>query len=165
MARRLLGSKGNLGGQTRVYRTTDGIEIDDAEDDRIFRKRVFWDEVLMVTLHRGRDIPFVVMALILLLLLALMSFALGAGIGVTTGVVTALLTCGPLLAYTVTRVVQGIPTVTVYGRRTMARLSFPLRPAKARTDYAEISAAARRRQDAARLAATRKPPAAPGVPG
>lgn len=164
MARRLLGSRGNLGGSTRVYRTTEGIEIDDAEDDRIYRKRVFWDEVLMVTLHHGRDIPFVVFALIGIGFLALFSFVMGVVVAsVTAGVVMSLLTWVPFLAYTVVRVVQGVPTVSVYGRRTMARLTFPLRPGRARAVYAEISSAARRRQDAARLAATRRaePPSIP----
>jgi len=163
MGRRLLGTRGNLGGQTRVYRTLEGIEIDDAEDERIFRKRVFWDEVLMVTLHRGRDIPFVIFALIGIGFLAMFSFLMGAAASVAAGVGMSLVTWVPLLVYAVVRVVQGVPTVSVYGRRTMARLTFPLRPGRAREVYAEISGAARRRQDAARLAATRKtqPPPAP----
>jgi uncharacterized membrane protein len=163
MSRRLLGSKGNLGGQTRVYRTADGLEIDDSEDDRIFRKRVFWDEVLMVTLHRGRDVPFAILAVVAVGFLALMSFGIGM-IELKAGILTSVLTWVPLLIYTVVRLTQGVATVSVYGRRTMARLSFPLRPARAREVYAEISAAARRRQDAARAAAMRKAPPAP-VPG
>src|SRR5688572_13799943 len=155
MGRRLLGTRGNLGGATRVYRTQDGLEIDDAEDERIFRKRVFWDEVLMVTLHHGRDVPFVIFALIGAGFLALFSFAMGAAASVVAGVVMSLLTWVPLVVYTIVRVVQGVPTVSVYGRRTMARLTFPLRPGRARAVYAEISGAARRRQDAARTAATR----------
>jgi hypothetical protein len=162
MGRRLLGSRGNLGGQTRVYRTQDGLEIDDAEDERIFRKRVFWDEVLMVTLHHGRDIPFVVFAVIGAGFLAMFSFLFGAAVTVAAGVVMSLITWVPLLLYTVVRVVQGVPTVSVYGRRTMARLTFPLRPGRAREVYAEISGAARRRQDAARTAAARRTP--PPVP-
>jgi hypothetical protein len=162
MGRRLLGSKGSLGGQTRVYRTPDGLEIDEAEDDRIFRKRLFWDEVLMVTLHHARDLPFAVFALIGVGFLALISLGVGAA-ALAAGIVMSLLTWVPLLAYTVVRLVQGDATVSVYGRRTVARLSFPLRKGRAREVYAEISAAARRRQDAARLAAARRT-ASPSTP-
>jgi hypothetical protein len=162
MGRRLLGSRGNFGGQTRIYRTPDGLEIDEAEDEKIFRKRLFWDEVLMVTLHHARDVTFVIFALIGSGFMALMSFVVGAA-ELTAGIVMSALTWVPLLVYTGFRTVQGVPTVSVYGRRTLARLTFPLRRGRAREVYAEISAAARRRQDAARLATARRaaPPPAP----
>lgn len=164
MGRRLLGSRGSLGGQTRVYRTPDGLEIDEAEDEKIFRKRLFWDEVLMVTLHHARDILFVVFALIGVGFLALMSLLIGFAFAeAKAGVVLSMLTWLPLLVYTIVRMVQGVPTVSVYGRRTMARLTFPLRGGRAREVYAEISAAARRRQDAARAATAKRTASPPPV--
>jgi hypothetical protein len=164
MSRRLLGSKGTLGTQALVYRTTDGLEIDESEDDRISRKRLFWDEVLMVTLHRAGDVPFIIFALIGVGFLGLFSFAAGAA-ELRIGILMSVLTWLPLLVYTVIRMIEGVPTVSVYGRRTVARLAFPLRKARAREVFTEISGAARRRQDAARVAAARRtaPPPAPQV--
>lgn len=162
MARRLLGSKGTLGSQARVFRTAEGLEIDEAEDDRISRKRMFWDDVLMVTLHRAGDVPFVVFAFVGVGVLGLFSFAVGvADLG--AGIFSSVLTWVPLLAYTVVRMVVGVPTVSVYGRRTVARLVFPLRKERAREVFAEISGAARRRQDAARVAAARQTVPPPAV--
>lgn len=154
-----------MGGQTRVYRTPEGLEIDEAEDERIFRKRLFFDEVLMVTLHRAGDVPFVVFAVVGVGMLGLFSFVAGV-IDVTAGILTSALTWVPLLVYTIVRLIQGVPTVSVYGRRTVARLTFPLRQARARAVYAEISGAARRRQDAARVATAKRtvPPPVDSVP-
>lgn len=164
MARRFLGSKGTLGAQARVYRTPDGLEIDEAEDERISRKRLFWDEVLMVTLHRAGDAPFVVFALVGVGVLGFFSFAVGV-VDRGAGILMSVLTWVPLLVYTVVRMIEGVPTVSVYGRRTVARLAFPLRKGRAREVFAEIGGAARRRQDAARVATARRtvPPPAPPV--
>jgi hypothetical protein len=164
MARRLLATQGTYGGQTRVYRTADGLEIDSAEDDKILRRRLFWDEVLLVTLHRASDWPFLVTAGLGTLFLMLMTFAFAAIEG-RVGVAWSLLTWIPLGTYAVLRAIKGVPTVSVYGRRTCARLPFPLRAERARQTYAEMCSAARRRQEAMRVAAARRAAAtAPAAP-
>jgi len=154
--------QGNYGGQTRVYRTPEGLEIDEMEDDKILRKRLFWDEVLLVTLHKAGDIPFIVLAVAGIGTMALIVLAIGAAAGTRTGVALSLVTWVPLAVYTGLRIARGVPTVCVYGRRTSARLPFPLRPERAREVFAEMCSAARRRQDAARIALSRK--AAPPPP-
>ena len=165
MARRLVARENNYGGQTRVYRTPEGLEIDEAEDDRILRKRLFWDEVLLVTLHKAGDVPFIVIAIAGIGTLALIVLGIGAALGTRTGVGLSLVTWVPLAVYTVLRMVRGVPTVSVYGRRTAARLPFPLRPERAREVFNEMSSAARRRQEAARIALARKagPPGPPAA--
>jgi hypothetical protein len=161
MARRLLATQGTYGGQTRVYRTPEGLEIDSAEDDKILRRRLFWDEVLLVTLHRASDWPFLVTASLGTLFLLLLTAAFAAIEG-RAGVAWSLFTWIPLGVYTVLRGIKGVPTVSVYGRRTCARLPFPLRAERARQTYVEMCSAARRRQEALRVAAARR--AAPAAP-
>ncbi|TMA14693.1 MAG: hypothetical protein E6J85_20930 [Deltaproteobacteria bacterium] len=54
MHRKLLGTASNLATRVRVYLAEDAVEIDEIEGYSGTRKRVLFDEVLLVTLDRRR---------------------------------------------------------------------------------------------------------------
>jgi hypothetical protein len=151
-----LGSMLGVAERMRVFRTPDALEVDSSDHYEIQRRRVFWDEVLLVTLHRGLGggvYPWVLGILTLFtgFFAAVMSATpelseVGTGFLIATAVLAVLaVASGFLPAW----------TVTVYGRRTRARMRYRFREGKARAIYAEICAAA---GEAQQTLATRQPP-------
>ncbi|HWM90867.1 MAG TPA: hypothetical protein VN493_08880 [Thermoanaerobaculia bacterium] len=158
--RRYLGRAQSLAERVRTYRTDEALEIDQADNYEIRRRRVFFDEILLVTLHstRGGVLPWV--PLILMLPVLFISLIVAAAEGVDSALpvgipVLILLLLSGLLFLT------PLWVVTVYGKRTRARMHFRMRQAKAREVYAEICRAA---SDAQRTAATRLAAEAPAPP-
>jgi hypothetical protein len=133
--RDFVGDYRGLAERTRVFRTPEALEVDTSDHYEIRRRRVFYDEVLLVTLHQGRSggvypLLLVLGALTVALFIAVAEDPLWDRIfqGLTAFFVLAAAASFFLPAW----------TVTVYGRRTRARVRFRLREGKARTVYAEI---------------------------
>lgn len=138
--RRLLGKAHSWTERVRVFWTDEALEVDQADNYEIRRRRVFFDEILLVTLHstRGGVMPW----LLALLAVPCGLFALAftgdeADVGRVFLVMAAVL--GLLAA-----IVALLPiwVVTAFGRRTRARMNFRLREGRAREVYAEICRAA-----------------------
>jgi len=129
----------------RVYRTPEAIEVEQVDQYQIFRKRVFFDEVRLVTLHSKRGIGAGWILLILGLLLGLLALttrdesalslvSVGIAAGCVVGGVSALL--------------MPVWVVTVCGKRTRARVAYRAGEKKAREAYGEICRAAAEAQRA-----------------
>ncbi|HVR38463.1 MAG TPA: hypothetical protein VMU84_05155 [Thermoanaerobaculia bacterium] len=136
--REKLGSGSSALARQVVYRTNDAIEVDDLEWVDIRRRRVYYDDVLLVTYHEETGIGIrVVLWQLLGALCAFIGvlFAINKSIGgaVAFFAITALLAL-PLVLLLIlkTRV------ITVYGRRSKARIQIPFRRERARTIYEEI---------------------------
>jgi hypothetical protein len=162
--RRLLGTAHTLSERVRIYWTPEALEVDRLDHYEIRRRRVFFDEVLLVTLHAGRTALSIVFPLLMVILFGLL--ALGAWTEDPTAgrvllVITALFT-----AWALTAMALPVWIVTVYGKRTRARMHFRLKQRKAREVYAEICRAASdaQRAVAARLAAEAPAPPLPSLP-
>lgn len=155
-----LGSMLGVGERMRVFRTPDALEVDSSDHYEIQRRRVFLDEVQLVTLHRGLGggvYPWVLGGLTLLFgFIAAVLFAVPDSTEIRNGF---LLATAVLAALAVASGFLPAWTVTVYGRRTRARMRYRFREAKAREVYAEICAAAAEAQQA--LAARQPPPPQP----
>ena len=141
--RRLVGKDHSWTERVRVFWTGEALEVDQADNYEIRRRRVFFDEILLVTLHstRGGVLPWV------LVLLAVpfgffSLFSLGDA-GRMFLIMTILL--GVLAA-----IVGLLPVwvVTAFGKRTRARMSFRMREGRAREVYAEICRAVAQAQRA-----------------
>jgi signal transduction histidine kinase len=137
--RRLLGTAHTLSERVRVYWTGEALEVDRLDQYEIRRRRVFFDEVLLVTLHAGRTALPIVFPLLMAMLFGLLALVARAEASVSRGllVVTAF-----FAAWTVTAAALPVWIVTVYGKRTRARMHFRLKQGKAREVYAEICRAA-----------------------
>jgi hypothetical protein len=156
-ARERLGRRAAFSHREYVYRTRDAFEIDEVEGYEVTRKRVFFDDVLLVTHHSFVPWGNVVAASLVAALVVLLSLALRTA---SSGWAFALLALGALLViYVVLLLSMGADAVTIQGQRTEARMHFGLRKGRAREVFQLAGRLARERQQ--RLARrTARPPAA-----
>ena len=76
--RRRLGRwTGLLGGRQAVYEVNEGLEIDERDGYEVTRKRVFWEDVLLVTYHRYIGVAYPLLTALAAVAFGLMALALG----------------------------------------------------------------------------------------
>ena len=139
--RRFLGRFNNLITRSAVYATDSALEIDEQDNFQIVRKRVFFEDVLLVTLHEQVGIVIIFLSLGF----AAFLFFLGAVIRGSGGGIVAL--CGvPFLINGLIRIRTKESIITVFGRRSKARIRFSLRQGRARDLYDELCARVRQIQ-------------------
>jgi hypothetical protein len=163
MSRRtFLGNDNSIAERVRIYRTPEAIEVDQVDQYQIFRRRVFFDEVRLVTLHskRGGALGWVLLALAGVC--ALLSLTLRSEPQVAFGfqeVAAALALLGAI------GLMIRMWVVTVWGRRTRARVVYRMREGRAREVYGEIcrAAADAQRALAREAGAWEEPPPPPPV--
>ena len=140
-----------MAGMIRVYMLPDSLEIDEITFVEIERTRVYFDDVLAVTYHRAVSLPFAI-------LMGLVGGILGAiGLVVLTqkepvGAIVVLAFAAPFLISFILHLVLKTDFVTVFGRRTLARMRFRVRKARAREVYETLTAKIRVAQEAAAAA-------------
>lgn len=134
--RKYLGTAHNLAERVRVYWTDEGLEVDSSEGYEIRRTRVSFDEVLLVTLHSqlGGVLSWLILGLAGLVGLVGMVLYRSEPSASRGSMVVAL---GLALIGAVLFVIPQW-VVTVFGRRTRARLKIRLRERKARDLFASI---------------------------
>jgi hypothetical protein len=154
--RERLGGRSRFTSREYVYRTRDCFEIDDVEGYEVTRKRVFYDDVVLVTRHRFVPWTPVVLGVVFAGLLGLFALGLLSEARIASFVlfvVTLLLLLLVVLLFTVAGTV-----VTIQGKRTQARMEFILRPGRAAEVYRRACRLVRERQE--RLARQAARPAA-----
>ncbi len=141
-----LGKCYEFAGRQRVYATAHALEIDEVEGWDVTRKRVLFDEILLVTQHHYLGWVF-------LLLMGLLAALFGlAGVGVATedqtaGIVVGVLFSSPFAVAFLVRLVLGVDVVTVYGKRTRAVMKFSFRKDRAREVFDWVCEQARRARE------------------
>lgn len=128
-----------------VYRTRDCFEVDEVEGYDVTRKRVFYDDVVLVTRHRFVPWATVVLTGVLAALTGLVAFGLGSELGHVAGFVLFVLTLA-LTTLAVVLVAVAGEAVTVQGKRTQARMDFVLRRGRAVEVYRLACRLVRERQ-------------------
>ena len=137
----------------KIYDVGDAIEVDELMMASIERTRVYFDDVLLVTYHRMFGTLFVV------------TTALGAGFFLGISLLTmgnpnvatlilALLGL-PFLFFLVLRLIYRVDVVTVFGRRSRARIRFSFQKARAQGLFRDLTGRIRNRQ--AEVAASMPP--------
>jgi ABC-type long-subunit fatty acid transport system fused permease/ATPase subunit len=162
--RTLLGRGSTLSSRLRVFRTPDAVEVDEIEGYDVTRRRVRFDEVLLVTYHRIVGWPFVAVMLALMTLVAFMGAVIVLSSRSTQslgGVAVALV---PFLIFIALRFALRVDVVTVYGIRTKAEMQFWFRKGKAREAYRQVCRLARERQQRVRNVPVARRPAPPPPP-
>jgi len=162
--RTLLGKGSSLSSRHRVFRTADAIEVEEAEGYDVTRRRVWWDEVLLVTYHRRVGWAFVVAMLVFMSLFGFFGLILliASPSVQSAGYLAALLL--PFALPLALRLLLRVDVVTVYGRRTKAEMQFWFRKAQARQVYQQVCRLARERQQRLRNAPAPRRPAPPPPP-
>lgn len=156
-----LGRDQHPGGYRRVFEIEGGLEVDENNFVEIERTRVYFDDVLGITYHRQTGIAFLITMGVLTLIfggLALLMF-LDDQVEATIamGVVTA-----PFAIAFLVRVLLKVDIVTVFGRRTMACMRFPIRKGRARQIFRDLTLKIRAAQE--RAVAAQPAPSAPPEP-
>jgi len=138
--RTLLGRHATVMTRERIYETPDAIEVESREGYEVSRKRVLFEEVLLVTFHRGIGWAYVISLGVTGLLFGslALSFLISARAPIPAAVfgVVAL----PFLAAAIIRLVWKLDFVTVFGRRSKAVMRFSLHKRRAREVYERICA-------------------------
>jgi hypothetical protein len=165
--RHYLGKASAVALRQRVYRTRECLEVDEIDGYDVVRKRVFFDEVLLVTYHRFLGLPFVVAMGAFTLLFGVTALLL-ARTEPSLGLFFALFLVAPFLVALVLRLILKVDAITVYGKRSKAQVHFPFRKSRARGVYVQLCRAVREHQERLQreLARARVPrvPLAPPAP-
>ena len=131
--RTLLGREFRLAGRTYVFLTADAVEVDDIDGFDVVRTRVLLDDVMQLSLHKRPPwgLFWTVLLVMTFILLVVGLFPANRGF-----VLRFLLPVFALsLAANVMRVVFGVHYVTVFGRRSKARMAFYMRGRKSRAVF------------------------------
>ena len=137
-SRRMIGRNAGLMTRELIFETPDAIEVESREGYEVTRRRVLYEEVLLVTFHRTLGMPYVMgMATMTLLFgglaLIFLIVAQEPAVAIAFGIVTL-----PFLIPFVIRLALKLDFVTVYGRRSKAVIRFPFRKRRAREVYGRI---------------------------
>jgi hypothetical protein len=169
--RKYLGKVRKVGLHEKVYEKPDGLEIDSSRAFELTRRRVLFDEVLMITFHRSYSGVFMavngIAALFFIgvgMMIASVSGETGATVMGAIFVVFGLPFLGGFL-YSL----RGKDIVTVCGRRSKGVIAFTARSPRAREVYGHLCATVRNaqrklEQQYADEAAAAAPPAAEELP-
>ena len=145
--RKLLGKSRTLGSRAMIYQGVDALEIEVNEQYEVVEKRVLFDDVLMVTIHREIGaIYLVVTALIALLFLGIAIMIVSIEVDAWPAAIVFAAFGLPAFILMLMRLFLGVDIVTVFGRRSKTDLRFALRKQRAREVYGTICAAVRTAQ-------------------
>ncbi len=127
----------NAGVMTRevIFETADGIEVESREGYDVTRKRVLYEEILLVTFHRTTGWPYVILFGLVAVIFGTLAVSLipEPVLPITFGILAL-----PFLAVCVVRLVLKLDYVTVFGRRSKAVMRFAIRKRRARETYGRI---------------------------
>jgi hypothetical protein len=151
-------------GYRAVYEIDDGLEVDEVNMAAIERTRVYYDDVLGITLHQTQGAGFLITTALGALMFGLLSASAFVDHDVVPALILAIVSLANLAVFLL-RIFLKVSIVTVFGKRTMARVQFPMRTEKARRVYEDLARKIGACQDrAAAEAPPPPPPSAPDVP-
>ena len=149
-----------IASRERVYETADGLEVESLDHYELARRRVFFDDILLVTYHRQIGALFIFINAMVVCFFGGMSAIMVAAVGAKTDVWPAVLVwmafAVPSFIAIVIRLALRVDVINVYGRRSKATLRFSFRKTRAREVYGRICARARQAQ---RITEPEPPPA------
>jgi hypothetical protein len=136
--RKLLGRNVGVMLREAVYETADAIECETRVGYEVTRKRVLFEEVLLVTIHREVGTLYVIamaVAAVVFAGIALLFqlWARTASVAISFGILAL-----PFLIGCVIRLVMKLDYVSVFGRRSKAVMRFLVHKRRAREVYGRI---------------------------
>ena len=152
--REKLGREFSFAQRCYAFLADDAIEVDEVDGYDVTRRRVLLDDVLLVTLHRARRTGLLVFALgtVAFLTWPMLLIPKGNDAGIVFAILDA-----PFVLLFLGHLALGTDYLTVFGRRSRARMAFNLRKGRAREVFQQLTARVAEHQ--ARLAPA--PAAAP----
>ncbi len=160
--RKRIGRWNDVASRQIVYQTDEALEVDEIDHFEIVRKRVYFDDVLLVTMHSRVGVGFVItMGLFFVLLVSIAAVFQSAHVPpVAAGFGVASL---PFLTAILARLILRQEVITVYGRRSKASMKFTFRKTFAHEKFNEICSLVNQAQEriAAEARAMEPPPQPP----
>lgn len=135
--------------------------MDELEGYDVTRRRVLFDEIILVSLHREIGWVFVVTMLVILTFTAPVSLLAAIG-DLQVGLWMAVFTVLPFVVLLLLRIVMGVDVVTVQGPRSRVRIPFWFRKERAQEVFRMVTRLAREHQE--RRTRVQTPPPAPPSP-
>lgn len=160
-SRRRIGRWSNVATRQVVYQTDDALEVEEIDLTELTRKRVYFDDILLVTMYSRVGIAFVV-TMAVFFLLFITAAALFQSERMPNAAMAFGLSSMPFLLALFARALLKQEVITVYGRRSKASLRFTFRKTYAHEKFNEICELARTSQEA--VAASLPPPEVRSVP-
>ncbi|MEO8033961.1 MAG: hypothetical protein ABI837_05970 [Acidobacteriota bacterium] len=142
VTRRLIGKNARITTRERIYETDEAVEVEMRDQYDVSRKRVLFDEVLLVTYHRTLGLSFLFVCAVG----AVVFFGLGLFLLSSQQPVAAWVCSGvavPFLLAGALRMILKLDFVTVFGRRSKAVMRFPFRKKRAHELYGHLCARTR----------------------
>jgi hypothetical protein len=140
-ARQWIGRYSEFATRYVVFMTDQAIESDELDNFEVARRRVLFEDVLLVTLHENTA----VLRIILSVCIAIFAFFIAAVVRGTAGWWFAAFGT-PIFLYALARGFVKETVMTVFGRRSVARVRFGFRRARARATFGEVCTRVRRAQ-------------------
>lgn len=164
-SRTFLGEVSRYAQRQKVYMAQDCLEIDDFDRYayEITRKRVYFEDVLAVTYHQIYGWNFLV-SMGLLAGVFIMIALICLGTRETTMALVFMLFASPFIILFILRLTLRMDTISIYGKRTKAELSFWFRKQHARQIHAQIIEKIRHTHAEMAARYTAELPPAPSVP-
>lgn len=150
--RKVLGRQLGLANREVVYEMADGIEVEATESYEVVHRRVFFDDVLLVTYHRAFGALFLTVNLLWIFLMVSLSAIIAAVAKsgeVWPAIVVWMIMATPSILLVLIRLLLRVEVINVFGRRSKATLRYWFRKQKARETYGRICARVRQVQRAA----------------
>ena len=165
-ARTRLSSMRTLMGSDTAFLGEDSVDVDQSVNYEVVKRRVFFDDVQLVTLHRERGLWFLLATGAWgLLWLAITIFIIAIDVKSWPVALGFLVIGAPAAIAFMLRLALGRDVVTVFGRRSKAAVKFGMfRKQRAREAYGQICSAVRRTQARATRAESPTPVLPPDVP-
>jgi hypothetical protein len=161
-SRKLVGRTTSLAGSEVVYLTADGFEVEKTSHYKVEELRVFCDDVMLVTIHRELGPAFVVLTgLASLFFGAIAIFFLLIDDATWPAAVMFGIFGSPFIIAFLVRLIFRLDVVTIFGRRSTARMRYAFRKRRAREVYEQVCAAVREAQRRRETEAVPEPVSAP----
>ncbi|MEO8360078.1 MAG: hypothetical protein ABI672_08620 [Vicinamibacteria bacterium] len=139
MARQFLGHRRDLGGTVRTFRADGALEMDEIEGTHGTRRRIFFEDILLVSYHRERS------PLFLAVTGGIALFLMGIGVISASGKrddaiagYVMMMFGAPFLIAFLLRLFLQVDVITVFGTHGRARMNFEYRKARARQVHQDI---------------------------
>jgi hypothetical protein len=136
--RKLLGRNVGVMLREAVYETADAIECESREGYEVTRKRVLFEEVLLVTIHREVGLPYVITTAVTTVIFAGIALLFQLWARTPAVAIPFAILALPFFIGCVVRLVLKLDYVSVFGRRSKAAMRFSLRKRRAREVYGRI---------------------------
>lgn len=145
--RKQIGKWTSLVAREKVFQTADGIEIDSNEHYEVARKRVFFDDVMLITYHREKGVAYLIAVGILAFVFCGMGLmALSFNVAFWPMALVLLVIGFPAFVSFMLRLALGVDVITVHGRRSKAAIRFRYKKRRARELYGQLCATVRNTQ-------------------